>query len=237
MRQQRKLLSEIRAQEVQKQEHGGSGGEPPKPSVPQCLQFCKLCNVCQTWLMTHNIQSLEQKQARVNILILSSDHDTESLLNGSLFTAKAGPPGWLQHRKPECLHPGPDWGWNRNCCHHFALEPRVPDELPRGAGLVSHQSQRSLTGGSGMCSFSCVIHLLWLWFRFLAPEKVQAEIDRVIGQSRQPNMADRPNMPYTDAVIHESQRMGNIVPAGFPKMANKDTTLGGYFIPKVNDNT
>ncbi|MEQ2223552.1 Cytochrome P450 2K1 [Ilyodon furcidens] len=63
-------------------------------------------------------------------------------------------------------------------------------------------------------------------------EKVQAELDRVIGQSRQPTMDDRPNLPYTDAVIHEVQRMGNIVPMGFPKMASKDTTLGGYFIPK-----
>lgn len=66
-------------------------------------------------------------------------------------------------------------------------------------------------------------------------EKVQAEIDRVIGQSRQPTVADRPNLPYTDAVIHEVQRMGNIVPMGFPKMASKDTTLGGYFIPKVGE--
>ncbi|XP_013863518.1 cytochrome P450 2J2 isoform X2 [Austrofundulus limnaeus] len=62
--------------------------------------------------------------------------------------------------------------------------------------------------------------------------KVQAEIDKVIGQSRQPTIADRPNLPYTDAVIHESQRVGNIVPLGFPKMASKDATLGGYFIPK-----
>ncbi|XP_037325684.2 cytochrome P450 2J2-like isoform X2 [Pungitius pungitius] len=63
-------------------------------------------------------------------------------------------------------------------------------------------------------------------------EKVQAEIDRVIGESRQPALADRPNMPFTEAVIHEIQRIGNIVPMGFPKMASKDTTLGGYLIPK-----
>ncbi|XP_064189689.1 cytochrome P450 2J2-like [Anguilla rostrata] len=63
-------------------------------------------------------------------------------------------------------------------------------------------------------------------------EKVQAEIDRVIGQSRQPTMADRADMPYTDAVIHEIQRMGNIVPLNMPRIASNDTTLGGYFLPK-----
>nr|XP_004557314.1 cytochrome P450 2J2 [Maylandia zebra] len=63
-------------------------------------------------------------------------------------------------------------------------------------------------------------------------EKVQAEIDRVIGQSRLPTLADRPNLPYTDAVVHEVQRFGNIAPLGFPRRATKDTTLGGYFIPK-----
>ncbi|XP_058493849.1 cytochrome P450 2J6-like [Solea solea] len=63
-------------------------------------------------------------------------------------------------------------------------------------------------------------------------EKAQAEIDRVIGQTRQPSMADRPSLPYTDAVIHEIQRMGNIVPQNALRMAAKDTTLGGYFIPK-----
>uniref|UniRef100_A0A3P9N2W6 Cytochrome P450, family 2, subfamily N, polypeptide 13 n=1 Tax=Poecilia reticulata TaxID=8081 RepID=A0A3P9N2W6_POERE len=63
-------------------------------------------------------------------------------------------------------------------------------------------------------------------------DKVQEEIDKVVGQSRQPTMADRSNMPYTDAVIHEIQRMGNIVPLNALRMAARDTVLGGYFIPK-----
>ncbi|XP_034002506.1 cytochrome P450 2J6-like [Trematomus bernacchii] len=63
-------------------------------------------------------------------------------------------------------------------------------------------------------------------------EKVKAEIDRVIGHNRQPSMADRPNLPYTEAVIHEIMRMGNIVPLNGLRMAAKDTTLANYFIPK-----
>lgn len=68
-------------------------------------------------------------------------------------------------------------------------------------------------------------------------EKVQAEIDRVIGQSRQPSMQDRANLPYTDAVIHEIQRMGNIVPLSLPHATNREVQLGGYTIPKVISQT
>ncbi|XP_044278232.1 cytochrome P450 2J2-like, partial [Varanus komodoensis] len=62
--------------------------------------------------------------------------------------------------------------------------------------------------------------------------KVQAEIDSVIGQSRQPAVEDRDRMPYTNAVIHEVQRIGNIVPLNVPRMATRDTTLAGFFLPK-----
>uniref|UniRef100_A0A3B4GJT2 Cytochrome P450 2J2-like n=1 Tax=Pundamilia nyererei TaxID=303518 RepID=A0A3B4GJT2_9CICH len=63
-------------------------------------------------------------------------------------------------------------------------------------------------------------------------ERVQAEIDAVIGSSRQPSMADRENMPYTDAVIHEIQRVGNIIPLNLAHSAIKDTTIDKYTIPK-----
>uniref|UniRef100_A0A673GJ58 Cytochrome P450, family 2, subfamily AE, polypeptide 1 n=1 Tax=Sinocyclocheilus rhinocerous TaxID=307959 RepID=A0A673GJ58_9TELE len=39
-------------------------------------------------------------------------------------------------------------------------------------------------------------------------EKVQSEIDQVIGQTRQPLMDDRTNLPYTYAVLHEIHVLG-----------------------------
>ncbi|XP_060977721.1 cytochrome P450 2J2-like isoform X2 [Dama dama] len=63
-------------------------------------------------------------------------------------------------------------------------------------------------------------------------EKVQAEIDRVLGQSQQPSTAARESMPYTNAVIHEVLRMGNIIPVNVPRQVAVDTTLAGYHLPK-----
>ncbi|XP_042642034.1 cytochrome P450 2J2 [Tyto alba] len=62
--------------------------------------------------------------------------------------------------------------------------------------------------------------------------RVQAEIDAVIGQARQPALEDRNNMPYTNAVIHEVQRKGNIIPFNVPRQTVKDTVLDGFHIPK-----
>uniref|UniRef100_A0A8D1U450 Cytochrome P450 2J2 n=1 Tax=Sus scrofa TaxID=9823 RepID=A0A8D1U450_PIG len=81
-----------------------------------------------------------------------------------------------------------------------------------------------------------LITLRWgLLYMALHPEiqeKVQAEIDRVLGQSQQPSTAARESMPYTNAVIHEVQRMGNIIPLNVPREVVEDTTLAGYHLPK-----
>ncbi|XP_058663997.1 cytochrome P450 2J2-like isoform X2 [Ammospiza caudacuta] len=78
--------------------------------------------------------------------------------------------------------------------------------------------------------------LRWaLLFMAVHPEiqaRVQAEIDAVIGQARPPALEDRNKLHYTNAVIHEVQRKGNVIPFNVPRMASEDTYVDGYYIPK-----
>ncbi|XP_072843072.2 cytochrome P450 2C18-like [Pogona vitticeps] len=63
-------------------------------------------------------------------------------------------------------------------------------------------------------------------------EKVHEEIDRVVGRGRAPCIADRGQMPYTEAVIHEIQRFISLVPLSAPRLVVKDTPFRQYVIPK-----
>ncbi|KAM7386908.1 hypothetical protein PAMA_009503 [Pampus argenteus] len=62
-------------------------------------------------------------------------------------------------------------------------------------------------------------------------DQVQDELSRVVG-SRQIRIDDRKNLPYTDAVIHETQRLASIVPMSVPHKTSRDVTFQGYFIKK-----
>ncbi|XP_053193529.1 cytochrome P450 2K1-like [Scomber japonicus] len=62
-------------------------------------------------------------------------------------------------------------------------------------------------------------------------DQVQEELSRVIG-SRQVQVEDRKTLPFTDAVIHETQRLGNIVPMALPHRTSRDVTFQGHLIKK-----
>ncbi|KAF3850275.1 hypothetical protein F7725_019994 [Dissostichus mawsoni] len=66
-------------------------------------------------------------------------------------------------------------------------------------------------------------------------DQVQEELSRVIG-SRQAQVEDRKSLPFTDAVIHETQRLGNIAPLALPHKTSQDVTFQGHFIKKVRMN-
>ncbi|XP_063351795.1 cytochrome P450 2K1-like isoform X2 [Pelmatolapia mariae] len=62
-------------------------------------------------------------------------------------------------------------------------------------------------------------------------DEVQEELRRVIGD-RQVQVADRKSLPFTDAVIHEIQRLSSIIPTALPHKTTRDITFQGHFIEK-----
>uniref|UniRef100_A0A6I8SB94 Cytochrome P450 2K1 n=1 Tax=Xenopus tropicalis TaxID=8364 RepID=A0A6I8SB94_XENTR len=67
----------------------------------------------------------------------------------------------------------------------------------------------------------------------LIQKRVHEEIDRVIGSS-QPQFHHRKSMPYTNAVVHETQRVANVVPMNLPHATTRDINFRGYHLPKIS---
>ncbi|XP_026158840.1 cytochrome P450 2U1 isoform X2 [Mastacembelus armatus] len=56
-------------------------------------------------------------------------------------------------------------------------------------------------------------------------DKVQAEIDKVVGKHRVPSLTDKSSLPFTEATIMEVQRLTVVVPLGIPHMASETTEI------------
>ncbi|XP_078002832.1 cytochrome P450 2A5-like [Phascolarctos cinereus] len=87
---------------------------------------------------------------------------------------------------------------------------------------------------AGTETVSTTLHygLLLLMKHSEVEAKIHEEIDRVIGRNRSPKFEDKFKMPYTEAIIHEIQRFGNVIPMNLPRRVTKDTKFRGCLIPK-----
>ncbi|KAJ1087370.1 hypothetical protein NDU88_000546 [Pleurodeles waltl] len=63
-------------------------------------------------------------------------------------------------------------------------------------------------------------------------EKIQKELDAVLGEEKTIQYEDRKRLPYTNAVIHEIQRISNIQSVGSARQLVKDTSLEGFQLKK-----
>ncbi|KAK0199369.1 cytochrome P450 [Desarmillaria ectypa] len=63
-------------------------------------------------------------------------------------------------------------------------------------------------------------------------KKAQAEIDRVVGDDRLPELSDKPALPYVNAVMSEVWRWGVPVPLNIPHCLKQDDEYRGVHITK-----
>uniref|UniRef100_A0A8C5MVD9 Cytochrome P450 n=1 Tax=Leptobrachium leishanense TaxID=445787 RepID=A0A8C5MVD9_9ANUR len=127
-----------------------------------------------------------------------------------------------------------DMNDQRNLIDAFLVKQK--EEKPAPQIFFHNENLLSLLStlfGAGMETTSTTLRWgIMLMMKYSQIQKnVQEEIDRVIG-SAQPLAEHRKQMPYTDAVIHEIQRFGNIAPTTIPHATAQDVTFRGFFLPK-----
>ncbi|XP_069837604.1 cytochrome P450 1A1 [Dendropsophus ebraccatus] len=88
--------------------------------------------------------------------------------------------------------------------------------------------------GAGFDTISTALSwcLMYLVVNPEMQERIQKELDQVIGRERRPKASDRTQLPYTEAFILEMYRHSSFLPFTIPHCTTSDTVLNGYFIPK-----
>ncbi|KZT03208.1 cytochrome P450 [Laetiporus sulphureus 93-53] len=114
----------------------------------------------------------------------------------------------------------------------------ILDKMTRD-GELSEDNERNLSGAAASIynagtDTSVTSIQTFVLAMVLYPEvfkKAQMEIDKVVGNSRLPDLADRGSLPYLDQVLLEVYRWNPPVPLGIPHLSTRDDVYLGCHIP------
>ncbi|XP_039464972.1 cytochrome P450 2D14-like isoform X2 [Oreochromis aureus] len=120
----------------------------------------------------------------------------------------------------------------RNLPLPFQLEKRSNDGSSFSEEKLIMNALDLHLAGTDTTSNTLLTAFLYLMNYPHIQERCQQEIDDVLGGKYRASFEDRHKMPYTQAVIHEIQRVANTVPLSVFHCTTKDTELMGYSIPK-----
>uniref|UniRef100_A0A8C0UZX5 Cytochrome P450 2J6-like n=1 Tax=Cyanistes caeruleus TaxID=156563 RepID=A0A8C0UZX5_CYACU len=128
------------------------------------------------------------------------------------------------------------WFNSSSVCHNFLFNPYLQTKGDADATYDEVNFRQTIFDLFIAGIETTATTLLWaLLYMVIYPdiqEKVQKELDAVVGCSHVFCYEDRKKLPYTNAVIHEIQRYSNILLIALPRLSVKDTELLGYHIPK-----
>ncbi|CAA90616.1 CYtochrome P450 family [Caenorhabditis elegans] len=146
---------------------------------------------------------------------------------------------------------------NNISSYHTFIEEEVATQVKKYDGesepenfVHAYMQQMKQTGNPGLDITNLCATVLDFWlagmettsnslrwhlaFMMKYPEvqdKVRKEILDNVGTARLPSMSDKPNMPYTQAVIHEVQRCSNMIPFLGSHQCKEETEIHGNRVP------
>ena len=123
----------------------------------------------------------------------------------------------------------------RDLIDMFLKETEIKKKLGDESAGVKMENLRPLVGelfvaGSETTNTTLRWSLLYMMAYPEIQSRVQKELDDVTGGNRFSKMSDKPNLPYTEAVLYEIQRISTIAPLAIPHYTSEDTPFMGLDI-------
>ncbi|XP_035272684.1 cytochrome P450 2F2-like [Anguilla anguilla] len=117
-------------------------------------------------------------------------------------------------------------------CYLDEMDKRGDDDYSFNEKQMIGYLNDLLAAGTDTTANTLLTAFLYLMTHPDVQERCQKEIDEVLGEKEQASYEDRHKMPYTQAMIHETQRVADTVPLSVFHTTTKDIRLMGYDLPK-----